>query len=181
MPDKIENVQQHEQQHQDGASKLSNLALDLMKGAALGGIGAHVAQKAAEGAIIGGAIGAVGGGALRAAEGAAIGGAVGAAAAAAAKGALDKGALEKAAVGGVVGGGAVIVGNELIKENQKEINKVGNAIQQEANRQLKEIKDTPKDVIDHIQKRPVTAAVETIILGPAATVLDAKLRKWFGN
>lgn len=110
-----------------------------------------------------------------AAIGCALGAAgVGVAAAMADQSMLKAGAA--AAAGAMAGGVAGAVGAELAKENKKEINAVGQAIKNEVNRQIKEIVDTPKDLINHAQKRPVTSALESILC-PPLWILDAKLRK----
>jgi hypothetical protein len=165
MSDKIEN---RTQPAKDQESTLSNAAFDLLKGAAAGAVaGAQLARDHQTVIEIGAGV---------------VGGAVGAAAAKAAiVGAqhLDKDTVQKAAAAAAGGVGGVI-GQEIAKENKKEIQAVGDAIKNEVKRQVKEITDTPKDVMDHVKKRPVTAAAETIIFGPGATILDAKLRKWLG-
>jgi hypothetical protein len=83
--------------------------------------------------------------------------------------------------GGIAGAGVGAAAAEIVKENKSEINKGVKVIGDEIKRQAQEIKDTPKDVMDHVQKRPVTSIVEGVILGPGAVILDAKLRKWFGD
>lgn len=172
MADKIENKQVAEKQQDNG---LSNLAFELMKGAALGGVGGALMNKEVRDA---------------AANGIARGVVEGANAAIQAQKAIENAAAGAAAgaAGVAVGAGAAKLGKELIKENKNEINKGAKAagdgakaIENEVKRQAKEIMDTPKDVIDHVQKRPVTSIVEGMIGGPGAVILDAKLRKWFGD
>lgn len=168
MADKIENKQVAEKQ-QDNS--LSNLAFELMK-SAVGG----AAAGAAAGAMMNKEV-----------RDAAVGGIVGGAAGMAAAEAARRGATEAgvagvlAGAGGAIGVGAGIVGKEIIKENKTEIQKGAKLIENEVKRQVQEMKDTPKDVVDHVQKRPVTSIVEGVILGPGAVILDAKLRKWFGD
>ncbi|GEM_PF-3111365 len=79
-----------------------------------------------------------------------------------------------AAGAGATAGG--IVGRELIKENKKEIGAAARAVAAGA----AEVASTPADVGNHIRQRPVTAAVESIIC-PPLVIIDAKLRKLFGN
>lgn len=177
MSDKIENKPAVKQEDQHA---LSNFAFDLLKGAALGaGAGALLAanRNAAEvaaAALVGGAGAVVADAAVKVGVPGIAGGAAGVI------GGGVKDAAVKGAVGGVIGGAGVIVGNEIIKENKKEIQAVGQAVQNEAQRQWQELLDTPKDVMNHIQKRPVTSAVEALIC-PPLVIIDAKLRKLFGN
>lgn len=206
MADKIENKPVVGEKQNQG-NKLSDHAFDLLKQAALGGIGGAVldSRNATDVAIGMG--------------GAAVAGAIAAAKAAEQLNGKAMGAVGKAAadavIGGTIGGAAAKAGMELAKElnrqrkekqeeqaapknnegklpevkpakpaensTQKTLDQIGDALKKEAERQLKELKETPQDVIKHFQKRPVTTITEGVLGGPGAVILDAKLRKWFGD
>lgn len=207
MPDKIENKPVVGEKQNQG-NKLSDQAFDLFKQAALGGIGGAVldSKNAVDmavgmgGAAIAGAI--AGAKAAEQVQGKAMG-ALGKAAADAVIGGTVGGAAAKA------GMELAKELNRQLKEKQQEekaapknnegklpevkpakpadngapkvLDQIGDALKKEAERQLKELKETPQDVIKHFQKRPVTTITEGMIGGPGAVILDAKLRKWFGD
>jgi hypothetical protein len=173
-----------------GRAALEGAAMGAGAGAVMGKTGAAII----EGATIGGAAGAAVGGALKALEqqgkrldhdlkkgdghlpnvikGAIENGIK--------NGIKNGGQLPNVIIEGAAGAAGGAVGNKVVQENKKEIDAIGNAIKKEAQRQVKDLLDTPKDVMDHIQKRPVTAAAEAII-APPLVIIDSKLRKYFGK
>ncbi len=174
-------------------------------GAAAAGAGAKAADTvkgAAEGAIFGGVAGgilggALGGKALRAAEAAAVGGVAGAVigggaaiaeglkvgqgagrAVGAAADAIQQGAAAaigeaagKAAAGGALGLGGLIL-NEAAKANKTPIEGVVEA-------GVKDILDTPKQVIERAEEKRVQTIGEVLIFGPIGPVIGTKAEKLF--
>lgn len=188
------NDQTTTQQTKDnGASDLSNYALDLMRGASLGAscvVSERMARQAASAAMSGAGAaaiiagvefadksstaavltGAAAAGVVAGAEAASKTQTAAAIAGGASGAAIRGGQVEQGAkiVGTILAPGAAagaIIGEKLYQENKKEINGV-----------IKEIGSTPADLANHEKKYPVTSFMERLVC-PPLWIIDAKMRK----
>ncbi len=165
-----------------GVPKASD-AVKTAEAAIIGGVIGGVISGKLEGAVVGGAVGALAGAAAEAAKLGQVKGAVGAGAAAVKEGAgagvgeaAGKLAQQMAAAGALGLGG--ILANEVGKANKTEIKDV-------VKNGVKEVLDTPKEVINRAQNKPIQTVGEVLIFGPIGPVIGTKteklIDKYFGK